>query len=568
MSDSLIGTMIAGKYRIHRLLGTGGMGAVYAGEHLEIGKRVAIKVINESHANSPEVAARFRREARAASAVESASIVHVFDVGHDPVAGLYMVMEYLDGEDLASRLGRETKISAEDVVAIGFQSCRALAKAHAAGVIHRDLKPANIYLTTREDDSLLVKILDFGISKLLNDAAAASQRPNQLEEKKALTRMGAAIGTPQYMSPEQAQGLELDQRSDVWSMGACLYEALAGKPLYDELGTYEQTIIRIVMTPAAPLGQVAPWVPRALAEVVDAALVHDVNKRIPDCATFARRLKESVGADTNNPSTGAHNRLSNAGASHAVANALGGGPTMASNPSGARVSATPMNPMSSTLPIDSFASTVAADSFASTVMAPPTHAPAPTPQPDFTRTAPLRGYGAIGSQPPMHRLPLPPPGTSTGTAVMMPEPSIPGVGSGFPILLAVGGLLLATVVAVGGIFVVTSRGHASAPASSSAAAVVSVAPPQVQPAELPRAVSPIEAIVPIGSASVAPVVVPPVVAPVVSAKPAAVGAAIAPATSHNPHGSPKASAGPTPATSTTPPPKSGQFGGAGVDQTY
>jgi serine/threonine-protein kinase len=565
MSDSLIGTMIAGKYRIHRLLGTGGMGAVYAGEHLEIGKRVAIKVINESHANSPEVAARFRREARAASAVESASIVHVFDVGHDPVAGLYMVMEYLDGEDLASRLGRETKISAEDVVAIGFQSCRALAKAHAAGVIHRDLKPANIYLTTREDDSLLVKILDFGISKLLNDAAAASQRSNQLEEKKALTRMGAAIGTPQYMSPEQAQGLELDQRSDVWSMGACLYEALAGKPLYDELGTYEQTIIRIVMTPAAPLGQVAPWVPRALAEVVDAALVHDVNKRIPDCATFARRLKESVGADTNNPATGAHNRLSNAGASHAVATAPS---TLAS--SGGRVSATPMNPMSSTLPIDSFASTVAADSFASTVMAPPTHAPAPTPQPDYTRTAPLRGYGAIGSQPPMqpmHAMPLPPPGTSTGTAVMMPEPTIPGVGGGFPILLAVGGLLLATIVAVGGIFVVTSRGHASAAASSSAPAVVSVAPP-LTPVDVPTAVAPIEAIVPIGSASVAPVVVPPVVPPVVASAKPAVGAAVVSASSHVVHGSPKASAGPTPVTSTTPPPKSGQFGGAGVDQNY
>jgi serine/threonine-protein kinase len=553
MTDALIGTMIAGKYRIHRLLGTGGMGAVYAGEHLEIGKRVAIKVINESHANSPEVAARFRREARAASAVESASIVHVFDVGHDPVAGLYMVMEYLDGEDLASRLGRETKISAEDVVAIGFQSCRALAKAHAAGVIHRDLKPANIYLTTREDDSLLVKILDFGISKLLNDAAAASVRPGQLgEEKKALTRMGAAIGTPQYMSPEQAQGLELDQRSDVWSMGACLYEALAGKPLYDELGTYEQTIIRIVMTPAAPLGQVAPWVPRTLAEVIDAALVHDVAKRIPDCGTFARRLKESVGADTNPvTASGGYNRLSNAAASPASSMA---GP-------GARVSATPVSPMSSTQSIDSFASTMAADSFASTVMA-------PSRQPDFTRTAPLQGYSAMASlpQPVPMAMPAPPPGTSTGTAVMMPEPTIPGVGRGFPILLAVGGLVLAAAVAVGGIFVVTSRKHVAAASSTTSTSVATVAPPQ--PVELPSAVAPIEAIVPIASASVAPAVVAPVV--VASAR-APVAPAIAPAV-HSAHGSPKASAGPTTAASSTgaPPatPKAGQFGGAGVEKEY
>lgn len=547
MTDALIGTMIAGKYRIHRLLGTGGMGAVYAGEHLEIGKRVAIKVINESHANSPEVAARFRREARAASAVESASIVHVFDVGHDPVAGLYMVMEYLDGEDLASRLGREGKLPAEDVVAIGFQSCRALAKAHAAGVIHRDLKPANIYLTTREDDSLLVKILDFGISKLLNDAAAASVRPGQLEEKKALTRMGAAIGTPQYMSPEQAQGLELDQRSDVWSMGACLYEALAGKPLYDELGTYEQTIIRIVMTPAAPLALIAPWVPRALAEVVDAALVHDVNKRIPDCATFARRLKESVGSDTQ-PVTGVTtDRYSNVSPPSNVASTVR--------------SATPVSPMSSTQ-VDSYASTMTAESLASAMLP-------QQQQPNFSRTAPLRGYAVNTPQGPMQALQMPvvaPGGTSTGTAVMMPEPAIPGVGGGIPaILIAVGGLLLATIVVVGGIFIVTAQRGRAAAASASATSAASVMAPPSQPLDVPSAVSPIEAIVPIASASVAPVVVPPVVVPPVTAN----AVRPVPPTSPVSKGSPKASAGPTtPASTTAPAPKKGQFGGAGVDEQY
>jgi eukaryotic-like serine/threonine-protein kinase len=468
MSDALIGTMIAGKYRIHRLLGTGGMGAVYAGEHLEIGKRVAIKVIHESHANSPEVAARFRREARAASAVESASIVHVFDVGHDPVAGLYMVMEYLDGEDLAARLGREQKLSPEDVVAIGFQSCRALAKAHAAGVIHRDLKPANIYLTTRDDDSLLVKILDFGISKLLNDVAEASVRAGQLGprgERKALTCAGSAIGTPQYMSPEQAQGLVLDARSDVWSMGACLYEALAGAPLYEELGTYEQTIIRVVTTRAAPLAQVAPWVPRALAEVVDAALVHDVGKRIPDCATFARRLKESVG-DTS---------------------------------STLRPSSTPVSPLSSTLSIDSFASTIALASIVPAAVPPlasPRMATPQTPQPDFSRTVPLRGLNvtaplASHGSPLVLPLIMPGPpgaGTSTGTAVTMPEPTIPGASKGFPILLAVGCLLVAMIVVVAGIFVVTARSHTSAAAAASSATAPSA--PVASSAPTPQPVPP------------------------------------------------------------------------------
>src|SRR5689334_409997 len=152
MSELLAaGIMIAGKYVVKRLLGQGGMGAVYEGEHVEIGKRVAIKVIDTRHAAHDELAARFRREARAASAVESDNIVQVFDVGHDPSAGLYMVMEFLTGEDLAQRLERSGPLSVEEALALGTQAARALAKAHAAGVVHRDLKPANLFLVAREE---------------------------------------------------------------------------------------------------------------------------------------------------------------------------------------------------------------------------------------------------------------------------------------------------------------------------------------------------------------------------------------------------------------------------------
>jgi serine/threonine protein kinase len=286
MDQDFVGKTIAGKYLVKRLLGAGGMGAVFEGENVEIGKRVAIKVINASHAGSPEVAERFRREARAASKVESDNIVAVFDVGTDPVIGLYMVMEYLTGEDLAVRLQRDHRIEVSLAVNIGIQAARALAKAHTAGVIHRDLKPANVFLTHRDDDALSVKILDFGISKLTDDArsARASDAP------RALTRAGAVVGTAQYMSPEQAQGLPIDLRTDVWSLGAVLYEILAGQPAYEEKATYEQTIIQIVTRRPAALREVAPWVPPELAEVVHAALTPEIDARLADCGVLARRL--------------------------------------------------------------------------------------------------------------------------------------------------------------------------------------------------------------------------------------------------------------------------------------
>ena len=162
----MLGERVAGKYQLKRLLGSGSMGAVYEGVHVDIGKRLAIKLIHPEFGDSPEVVGRFRREARAASAVESDYIVQIFDFGRDDALGLYMVIEYLEGEDLETRLGRERWIGERDAVIIGVQVARGLAKAHAAGIIHRDLKPANIFLTERDEDgSTLAKILDFGISK-------------------------------------------------------------------------------------------------------------------------------------------------------------------------------------------------------------------------------------------------------------------------------------------------------------------------------------------------------------------------------------------------------------------
>jgi eukaryotic-like serine/threonine-protein kinase len=281
----LEGAVVAGKYRVKRVVGAGSMGVVCEAQHLEIGKRLAIKLIDASLAGMSDIAQRFRQEARAASLVESQHIVQVFDVGTDEQLGLYLVMEYLVGRDLAKLISEKKRVPADEAVRIGVQVARGLAKAHEAGVVHRDLKPANIFLADREDDQPLVKILDFGISKVI-DASRA-------ESKLKLTRAGTVVGTPQYMSPEQAQGYSVDARTDVWALGLVLYEMLAGRPAYPELPTYEQFIIHLVSNPPDPLAEVAPWVEPALARVVHRAIEHDVKVRIQTCVDLARELLEA-----------------------------------------------------------------------------------------------------------------------------------------------------------------------------------------------------------------------------------------------------------------------------------
>jgi len=287
--DPRVGKTVAGKYKLKRLLGTGSMGTVYEGAHVEIGKRVAVKLMNAEFADSPEVVARFRREARAASAIESDYIVQVFDAGQDPELGVFMITELLTGEDLEAKLSREGRLDVTLATRIAYQIARGLAKAHAAGVVHRDLKPANVFLSVRDDDSLLAKILDFGISKVTLDDAPASRSVDM-----SITQAGIAIGTPQYMSPEQAQAQPIDARTDVWSLGAVLYEMLAGQPAISDRGSMFDIMVAVVREDVPQLTKVAPWVPAALAEVVHAALVKDREKRISDAATFAQRLRSVV----------------------------------------------------------------------------------------------------------------------------------------------------------------------------------------------------------------------------------------------------------------------------------
>lgn len=263
--DVLVGTTVSGKYRIDRVIGRGGMGAVYQATNTAIGKRVALKFLDAEAARDLDAVTRFQREAEAASAVESAHIVHIFDSGTAEDARPFLVMELLSGEDLRARLRREGTIPLEEVVHIAGQVLRALSRAHAAGIVHRDLKPDNIFLCQRDDDPMFVKIVDFGISKVSRKTVTAD----------TLTRRGVVLGTAFYMSPEQAQAFrDIDGRTDLYSLGAIMYEALAGRPPH--VGSaYEAVLIDICTKDAEDVRKHARDVPEAIAAMIAKALERD-----------------------------------------------------------------------------------------------------------------------------------------------------------------------------------------------------------------------------------------------------------------------------------------------------
>ncbi|HEU4537247.1 MAG TPA: serine/threonine-protein kinase [Polyangiaceae bacterium] len=281
-----VGTVLDGKWKLVRVLGRGGMGVVYEGLNVTIGKRVALKFIDAPIASDPEVVGRFQREAQAASAVDSAHIVQIFDTGTAPDGAPYLVMEFLSGETLGARIRRLGRLSVEETVHVLCQVLRGLQRAHAAGVIHRDLKPDNIFLVDRDDDQLFVKLLDFGISKIARRGAEAGN---------TLTRKGAVLGTPYYMSPEQAQAhQDLDGRADLFSVGAIAFECLHGKAPYAGLDAYEAIIVAIVTRDAPSLLALHPELPAPLCEVVRRALARDRDRRFGSAAEMLEAVRRAA----------------------------------------------------------------------------------------------------------------------------------------------------------------------------------------------------------------------------------------------------------------------------------
>ena len=277
------GTVLAGKYRVLRVLGEGGMGIVVAALHLELDQLVAVKFLHQAALGNPEALARFTREARAAARIKSEHVARVIDVSRLENGAPYMVMEYLEGEDLAARL-RAGPLSIEDAVDYVVQACDAVAEAHAVGIVHRDLKPSNLFLTRRPNREGLVKVLDFGISKLLiNEVGAAG-----------LTNTAALMGSPLYMSPEQMRSArDVDARTDLWALGAILFELLtAHAPFPGE--SLPEVINAVMACQPLRLSQFRPDVPPELERTILRCLAKDRTERLQTVGELATELAQFV----------------------------------------------------------------------------------------------------------------------------------------------------------------------------------------------------------------------------------------------------------------------------------
>jgi tRNA A-37 threonylcarbamoyl transferase component Bud32 len=274
------GAVILGKYRVEHVLGIGGMGAVVAARHLHLDERIAIKVLLPAMLQHEEIVQRFLREARSAIKIRSEHCVRVLDVGTLESGAPYMVMEYLDGQDLASRIERQGPLPIHEAVDLVTQACEALAEAHAIGIIHRDLKPANLFLTKRADGTASVKVLDFGISKQTGVGGVDM----------GVTKTQAVLGSPRYMSPEQMRSTkDTDARADVWAMGAVLHELIGGHPPFDA-ETMTALCAMILQDPPRALRPLRPDLPPQLEAAVMGALVKERDRRYANIAQFAAAI--------------------------------------------------------------------------------------------------------------------------------------------------------------------------------------------------------------------------------------------------------------------------------------
>ena len=304
--DLPAGTVLGDSYRITRLIGIGGMGAIYEATQVGAGKRVAIKMMAKELAEHPEALARFRREVQVTTALAHPNIIEVVDVGTSPTGVPYLVMEYLDGEDLEARLEREGRVPLPVAVQIIKQVASALSVAHAEGVVHRDLKPGNVFLLRTADGSVFVKVVDFGISKVLKAATTK------------LTMATAVVGTPEFMSAEQAAGRVdlIDHRSDQWALACLAWHMLSGRlPFWkpDVSGILNQ-VITAEPTPLAP--EFAGLIPRDVDKVLRRALSKKREDRFPTINAFARAFEAAAsGAPVRGPTPAAGRRI----AAHAPA---------------------------------------------------------------------------------------------------------------------------------------------------------------------------------------------------------------------------------------------------------
>jgi len=287
MSPVQAGDVLAGKYRVDRILGVGGMGIVVAATHLQLDQRVALKFMLPEAAHTPALLERFAREARAAVRLRSDHVARVLDVGTLESGSPFMVMEYLSGTDLGALIESHGAVPIETAVDFVLQACDAVAEAHSIGIVHRDLKPRNLFLTQRNDGRALVKVLDFGIAK-----------QKAVADDLALTKTAEVMGSPNYMSPEQLRSAKLaDERSDIWALGVILFELLTGAlPFAAESVT--QLIAMVLTERPRQLRGLRFDVPNRLEDVVARCLQKDPAARFGSIADLAAALEPFAPEDS------------------------------------------------------------------------------------------------------------------------------------------------------------------------------------------------------------------------------------------------------------------------------
>jgi serine/threonine-protein kinase len=281
------GDVLDGKYRVERVLGVGGMGVVVAARHIDLNTRFALKFMLPDALRDAEGVARFQREAKAAVQLKSEHTARVTDVGRLPDGAPYMVMEFLVGKDLGTVIAKSGALQPNDAVEYVLQACEAIAEAHALGIVHRDIKPRNLFLTRRVDGRPLVKVLDFGLAKDLEQSG-----------DHALTKTTAVMGSPQYMSPEQMRASrDVDGRTDIWSLGVCLYEFLTGTVPFDAR-TVPELCAMVLKDPVRPPHDRRAGIPLALSVVVMRCLEKDPRERFANVADLAEALEQFASASS------------------------------------------------------------------------------------------------------------------------------------------------------------------------------------------------------------------------------------------------------------------------------